>query len=357
MEELNSPQAPTSPLTPDTTRVNRDRIDDILWSESAWYAASPTTKKLTCIDIPDTYEVFVNALGVTKLFALKTGDSFYVCKPAVLKCNLNQSDVLLWQGEHPCPQVVQWTFIDTLNVPAMHHVDGVHMLKFMEHYAEHGLFVDERRLCVSMRHLLLGVQFLHGKGCPHGDLAPQNVLCQQDGSVVIVDTDDAMRRFLDKSQYTSGHCTSASIMPPEVAQRYNPSTTTKIEASTDIWALGMLLLLIHQGPHVELQHDASDNSTALVSKNAPFKSTACSNIFFIAGFDESHAPPQVCPPVRPPVRPPTATERRLVDPPWVASLLLLCLQPNPAQRCGSAAALLALLPPDGGGPLRPNLQM
>ena len=335
--------------------LHMDPHEDDL-ADSAWLPVSPGTRRdlITSAGIPDTCEsseVFRIAFcAMQNVFAVKIDGGVYVVKAEVSKMSISRAQVSKWQGTHACPSVVKWEFNNVLDTPVMHAVNGVHMLRLMQVHADNNSCVDADRLCMNMQQLMLGIDYLHTKQCAHGDLAPQNVMCQPDGHVVIVDTDGAMLRFIEDTQFASGQRTSASIMSPEVARIYNPKTSSEIEKTADVWALGMLLMLLVEGIDVELQHNASDEGTAMVPTHTPFKGEALRHIWFLSDFTKLHAPPQVCVLL-------LSRQHRLVPTPlWVAPLLWECLQPDPHQR-GGPAARLALLPPDGGGPLRPNLQM
>jgi serine/threonine protein kinase len=320
--------------------------------ESEWHPASPQSR-LDLMQVTPCWKAYTETdvcvcgpPGENTLYKLTRHG--VVVKPALLRHKLQKAQVQRWErllNYHP--NIVRWTWSDVLHMPVMHIVPGMSLIARMLMHDRRGTCVHDNTQRVMMQQIILGMAHLHAVQCPHGDLGPQNVMTALDGSVVLVDVDNAMLRVCSNSNESTGHTTSPSIMSPENARIYSPAdpqATTVVTYAGDFWALGILLICMRHGPRVQLKN----RGACALSVDTPFEGSNFIHLWFFGGFIDGYAPPQVVVALQEDVAPGETELPPVCDLPWVASVLLLCLQPNTKQRCDSASSLLEAVSADGG---------
>lgn len=81
--------------------------------------------------------------------------------------------------------------------------------------------------------VLLGLEYLHGKGVAHRDMKPENILISK-GKIKIADF--GLGNFFNQGEMLKTACGSPCYASPEMLQRvpYNPE-------KIDIWSSGIIL--------------------------------------------------------------------------------------------------------------------
>jgi serine/threonine protein kinase len=96
--------------------------------------------------------------------------------------------------------------------------------------------------------LLLGLKNLHDYNIAHGDIKPENIMCNQIGEMVIVDLE--LSRHTDANGLAESHRSgTASYMPLELL-RFNKGDQCNYKKA-DIWAMGLTILEALVGPKRE----------------------------------------------------------------------------------------------------------
>ena len=123
--------------------------------------------------------------------------------------------------------------------------------EMFDHLCANGAYseADAARL---VREVTSALSFLHGIGCVHGDLKPENLMLstQNSSDAVIKLVDFGCAQIIDPtSPFYDGHAVAAltpGYSPPEVVKNVS---TTDIKPSMDMFSLGVILYVMLTGVH------------------------------------------------------------------------------------------------------------
>ena len=159
--------------------------------------------------------------------------------------------------------------------------------EMFDHLVRQGAYseADAARL---VREVASALAFLHGIGCVHGDMKPENIMLStehsSDSVVKLVDFGCAQVTAEDSAFTVSAEAHSAAsgkgeiaitpaYCPPEVLDKRLRKPTN--DPSMDMWALGIILYIMLTGMHpFDLEGNASDDEikdNVLKSKGPPLK--------------------------------------------------------------------------------------
>lgn len=149
--------------------------------------------------------------------------------------------------------------------------------EMFDHLCSHGAYseADAARL---VREVASALAFLHGTGCVHGDLKPENLMLssenQSDAVIKLVDFGCAQIVDQDSPLYDrSGSFVAANTpgySPPEMVRK--EQKLKELHQSVDMWSLGVIIYIMLTGIH---PFDLAGNSTdkqineAVMSKKGP----------------------------------------------------------------------------------------
>lgn len=126
----------------------------------------------------------------------------------------------------------------------MEHVNGPTLEERLE--ADPAWFAREKNVERMLRQLLDGLKALHEHNVAYLDLSPRNIMfAQVSGEVKIVDLGFC---FTDGYGYTAGR--TLGFAAPELIE----GRMDEVDARTDIYAVGRLLLYIKERAHVKYSH-------------------------------------------------------------------------------------------------------
>jgi serine/threonine-protein kinase len=192
--------------------------------------------------------------------------------------------------------------VDGLTYFTMEYVDGEDLASLLRRI---GRLPTDKALEMA-RQLCAGLAAAHSKGVLHRDLKPANIMLDGRGQVVI--TDFGLAAFADQVPGAEVRSGTPAYMAPE--QLVGKEVTEK----SDIYSLGLVLYELFTGKRAF----SADNLTDLVRSRTAGDISRPSS--FVKDLD-----------------------------PLVERVILRCLEPDPANRPGSALAVAAALP--GGDPL------
>ena len=94
--------------------------------------------------------------------------------------------------------------------------------------------LNESEIVRIFKQVVIGVNYLHGKGIIHRDLKPDNILL--DNSMCVKITDFDLARVVEKDKPMSRGVATIYYRPPEIFMG-----ETRYSYSVDIWSLGCIL--------------------------------------------------------------------------------------------------------------------
>lgn len=113
-----------------------------------------------------------------------------------------------------------------------------------------------------LREAASALAFLHGIGCVHGDLKPENLMLSTSntGDAVIKLVDFGCAQTSGTDHETSAVSNTPAYCPPEVLADKQKVISNGIDASFDMWSLGTILFIMLTGCHpFDLYGNATDD--------------------------------------------------------------------------------------------------
>lgn len=108
--------------------------------------------------------------------------------------------------------------------------------------------------------VLLGLEYLHGKGVAHRDMKPENILISK-GKIKIADF--GLGNFFNQGEMLKTACGSPCYASPEMLQRvpYNPE-------KIDIWSSGIILYAMVCG-YLPFEDEVTTKLYEKIKNNSP----------------------------------------------------------------------------------------
>lgn len=159
---------------------------------------------------------------------------------------------------HECaglPRIFGCESMDGLFFVEEEYIDGVSMAELYSG----GRRADEREAEEILRGLCSAVAYLHDCGFIHRDLKPEHVLRTQDGRLVIIDLDAAMKICPEKGNDTRLLGTAGYAAPEQFG-------FTRSDQRTDIFAIGVLLNELLTGAHPSVVLYEKDPMRRMIAK-------------------------------------------------------------------------------------------
>ncbi|CAN0877147.1 Mitogen-activated protein kinase kinase 5 [Linum grandiflorum] len=191
-----------------------------------------------------------NRRTVTKLVHLKTGNMFAVKSVytsdkdnnAALASQFSSETELLLSFDHP-------------NVVKCHDVvfnldecEYKLLLEFMDGGSLVGKQItDVGELAGVSRHILQGLAYLHGKGVPHWDIKPSNILMSGDvAKIADFGSSRYLRTIKDESEFME---TVSYLSPERIDVELKKAAVSEGSLAGDIWGFGMSVLEAYLGKY------------------------------------------------------------------------------------------------------------
>jgi serine/threonine protein kinase len=151
--------------------------------------------------------------------------------------------------------------------------------EMFDHLCEKGAYseADAARL---VREVASALAFLHGIGIVHGDMKPENLMLSSSNSsdavIKIVDFGCAQVMIEDgplaNKNVTRAASNTPAYSPPEILEKKKMNSKDSIDASFDMWALGVIVYIMLTGVHpFDLHGNASEAEIAyhITSRQKP----------------------------------------------------------------------------------------
>lgn len=117
-----------------------------------------------------------------------------------------------------------------------HFVQGEDIDKFVLHFADAPNRVE--KICNAIQSVLDALDYIHSRGVIHRDIKPSNIMVENSSNIRLMDLGIARMNGGNKfSQY--GFIGTPQYSAPEQIKREEGNTTMTINATTDIYALGI----------------------------------------------------------------------------------------------------------------------
>lgn len=117
-----------------------------------------------------------------------------------------------------------------------HFVEGEDIDKFVQHFDNAPNRIE--KICNAVQSVLDALDYIHSRGVIHRDIKPSNIMVEQSSNVRLMDLGIARMNGGNKfSQY--GFIGTPQYSAPEQIKREEGNTTMTINATTDIYELGI----------------------------------------------------------------------------------------------------------------------
>lgn len=135
-----------------------------------------------------------------------------------------------------------------------------------------------------MREVASALAFMHGTGCVHGDLKPENLMLstRHTSDAVVKVIDFGCAQLIDRDDIPATDVKTEAYCPPEVlkeevaqhdkAGKTSCSSSNRLDPAMDMWALGIILYIMLTGFHpFDFEGDSPDSLIVRrIIKNTPF---------------------------------------------------------------------------------------
>ena len=189
----------------------------------------------------------------SEIFAMKTLSKKFIQEKKQRPQTLNERNIL---ANSECHFLVKlfYSFQDKKKVYlVMEYLQGGELFF---HLSNQGAF-SELRARFYISEIILGLEYLHGKGIIYRDLKPENILIDLKGHVRL--TDFGLCKILDDQEKTKTFCGTPEYLAPEVITR------GEYGKSADFWSLGAVLYYMLSGSPPHYNHNKKEILKKVVS--------------------------------------------------------------------------------------------
>lgn len=193
----------------------------------------------------------------SEIFAMKILNKKFIQDKNQKPQTINERNIL---AHSDCPFLVKlfYSFQDKKRVYlVMEYLQGGELFF---HLSNQGAF-SELRARFYIAEIILGLEYLHGKGIIYRDLKPENILIDLKGHVRL--TDFGLCKILDNQEKTKTFCGTPEYLAPEVIIK------GEYGKSADFWSLGAVLYYMLSGTPPHYNYNKKEIFKKVVSVPVP----------------------------------------------------------------------------------------